>query len=194
MTMRRSCGRRGAGRLIGGLAGGGIGAAIDGAIGNSLTNSRPRPAPGVRFSIRFEKVRPHTLLVAVIAGALLWLRTLSAPLDSLVQGGQGLPSTVVSAARLWLARRRLAPVHKRVLIPAEHARVVFPQAPLRGPFTGSAGWWWLNLTRSVAPGEKFADYSAKDPGGIAVALEAGSRSFETRKGSDHPGAVFHKAR
>jgi hypothetical protein len=38
---------------LGGLVGGFVGAAVDDSIGNSIGSYRPRPAPGVRFSIRF---------------------------------------------------------------------------------------------------------------------------------------------
>jgi phospholipase/carboxylesterase len=116
-----------------------------------------------------KKTLLAALLLIVVAGSLLWLRTLTAPLDSLVQGGQGPPTVVLlhgygSRAEDWLQ------FNEQFSWPP-NARVIFPQAPLRGPFTGERGWWWLNIESNIPPGERFPDYSAKDPGGIAVAAK-----------------------
>jgi phospholipase/carboxylesterase len=106
-------------------------------------------------------------LVAVVAGALLWLRTLTAPLESIVQGGSGPPTVVLlhgygSRAEDWLQ------FDEKWQFPSNTLRI-YPQAPLRGPHTGQRGWWWLNLDGHVPPGEQFPDYTTTNPGGIKVA-------------------------
>lgn len=108
-------------------------------------------------------------LVSVIAVSLLWLRSLSAPLSAIGQGGNGPPTVVLlhgygSRAEDWLQ------FNDRLAFPA-NTRVVLPQAPLRGPYTGQRGWWWLNIDGHVPAGQRFPDFSAKDPGGIAVAAK-----------------------
>lgn len=107
------------------------------------------------------------LLAAAVVGGLWWLRTLSAPLDAFVRGGQGPPTIVLlhgygSRAEDWFQFERLFAF-------PPNTRIVFPQAPLRGPFTGQRGWWWLNIEGNVPPGERFPDYSKRAPGGIATA-------------------------
>jgi phospholipase/carboxylesterase len=107
------------------------------------------------------------LLIAVVVGALWWLRTLSAPLDAFVRGGAGPPTIVLlhgygSRAEDWFQFEKLFAF-------PPNTRIVFPQAPLRGPFTGQRGWWWLNIEGNVPEGDRFPDFSTKDPGGIAVA-------------------------
>jgi phospholipase/carboxylesterase len=108
-------------------------------------------------------------LVAAVAASVWWLRSLSAPLDSIVQGGDGPPTVVLlhgygSRAEDWLQ------FNGHFAFPP-NTRVILPQAPLRGPFTGQRGWWWLNLEGNVPEGQRFADYSNKSPGGIAVAAK-----------------------
>jgi len=107
------------------------------------------------------------MLAAIIATAVLWLRTLTAPLDAIVQGGQGPPTVVLlhgygSRAEDWLQ------FNERFAFPP-NTRVLYLQAPLRGPHTGQRGWWWLNIADNIPQGERFPDYSSKDPGGIAIA-------------------------
>lgn len=107
------------------------------------------------------------LLTAIVVASVWWLKTLSAPLDAIVQGGSGPPTLVLlhgygSRAEDWLQ------FNEHFDLPP-NTRIILPQAPLRGPFTGQRGWWWLNLEGNVPPGEVFADYSAKDPGGITIA-------------------------
>lgn len=116
-----------------------------------------------------RKILLTTALVAVIAASLWWLRSLSAPLRAIVQGGDGPPTVVLlhgygSRAEDWLQ------FNDHFAFPA-NTRVVLPQAPLRGPHTGQRGWWWLNIDGNVPSGQRFPDFSAKDPGGIAVAAK-----------------------
>lgn len=106
-------------------------------------------------------------MIGAIAGALLWLRLLSAPLDSIVQGGSGPPTVVLlhgysSRAEDWMQ-------FKDAFAFPPSTRLVFLQAPLRGPLSGQRGWWWLNINGNTPAGNEFPDFSAKDPGGIAVA-------------------------
>jgi phospholipase/carboxylesterase len=106
-------------------------------------------------------------LLVVIAASLLWLRLLSAPLQAIVHGGTGPPSLVLlhgygSRAEDWLQ------FEPKFSLPG-NTRLIYPQAPLRGPWSGRRGWWWLNLNGHVPPGETFADYSKLHPPGIQVA-------------------------
>ena len=56
---------------------------------------------------------------------------------------------------------------EKIAVP-NSGRLIFPQAPLRGP--GPArGWWWLDISGNVPPGERFPDFSTKSPGGIKIA-------------------------
>ena len=106
-------------------------------------------------------------LLVVIAASLLWLRLLSAPLQAIVHGGTGPPSLVLlhgygSRAEDWLQ------FEPKFALPG-NTQLHYLQAPLRGPWSGARGWWWLNLNGHVPPGETFADYSKLHPPGIQVA-------------------------
>jgi phospholipase/carboxylesterase len=48
-------------------------------------------------------------------------------------------------------------------------RLIFLQGPLRGPISGSRGWWWLNLEGNIPQGERLPDLSSIKPVGIKVA-------------------------
>lgn len=107
------------------------------------------------------------ILVLIVVVSLWWLRTLTAPLESIVIGGDGPPTVVLlhgygSRADDWMQ------FNDAFAFPS-HTRLVYPQAPLRGPHTGQRGWWWLNIEGNIPAGRQFPDYSEKDPGGIAVA-------------------------
>ncbi|HUQ86903.1 MAG TPA: alpha/beta fold hydrolase [Vicinamibacterales bacterium] len=106
-------------------------------------------------------------LLITIAASLLWLRLLNAPLQAIVHGGTGPPSVVLlhgygSRAEDWFQ------FEQTWSLPA-NTQLIYPQAPLRGPLSGSRGWWWLNLNGHTPAGEVFADYSKIHPGGIEVA-------------------------
>ena len=106
-------------------------------------------------------------LLVVVGAALFWLRTLSAPLGAIVHGGSGPPSLVLlhgygSRAEDWLQ------FESKLSLPS-NTQLIYLQAPLRGPWSGRRGWWWLNLNGHRAPGEAFADYSKIHPPGIQVA-------------------------
>jgi phospholipase/carboxylesterase len=106
-------------------------------------------------------------LVAVIATALFWLYHLTAPLEAITRGGDGPPTVVLlhgygSRAEDW------AQFEPALAFPP-NTRLVYPQAPLRGPWSGRRGWWWLNLRGLIPEGEQFADFSKANPGGIKVA-------------------------
>jgi phospholipase/carboxylesterase len=114
-----------------------------------------------------KRTLPVAALVVVIAASLWWLRTLTAPLESIVKGGAGPPTVVLlhgygSRAEDWLQ------FEEKWQLPL-NTRRIYPQAPLRGPHTGQRGWWWLNLNGHVPAGERFADYTNSNPGGIKVA-------------------------
>ena len=106
-------------------------------------------------------------LLVVIAAALAWLRLLSAPLQAIVHGGSGPPALVLlhgygSRAEDWLQ------FEPKFSFPGS-TQLIYLQAPLRGPWSGRRGWWWLNLAGHTPPGESFADFSRLHPPGIQVA-------------------------
>ena len=107
------------------------------------------------------------ILIGFILAAAAWLRMLSAPLAVIERGGPGPPTLVLlhgygSRAEDWLQ------FEERWQLPAGTRRV-FPQAPLRGPWSGQRGWWWLHLEGYVPRGQRLPDMSHADPGGIKVA-------------------------
>ena len=113
----------------------------------------------------------RALTIAVLgvmtAAAVVWLWVLTAPLGAVVGGGSGPPSLVLlhgygSNAGDW---RQFEP--RFAFRP--HTQLHYLQAPLRGFWSGSRGWWWLNLEGHVPPGGLFADYSTVHPAGIRVA-------------------------
>lgn len=113
----------------------------------------------------------RAFFVLILAGFVVlsaaWLVTLTAPLATIERGGSGPPTLVMlhgygSRAEDWLQfedRWQLPP----------NTRRVFPQAPLRGPWSGQRGWWWLNLDGNIPKGETLPDYTHANPGGIKVA-------------------------
>jgi phospholipase/carboxylesterase len=118
------------------------------------------------------------LLIATAAG-LLWLRQLTGPLEAIVRGGSGPPELVLlhgygSRAEDWLQ------FESRFSLPP-NTQLVYLQAPLRGPWAGRRGWWWLNLTGHVPPGEMFADYSKIHPPGIQAAARRVRDSLKDMK-------------
>jgi phospholipase/carboxylesterase len=105
--------------------------------------------------------------LAVTAAALVWLWLTTAPLTAIVHGGSGPPSVVLlhgygSRAEDWLQ------FEPKFSLPV-NTQLHYLQAPLRSPWAGRRGWWWLNLNGHVPPGETFADYSNIHPPGIQVA-------------------------
>ena len=105
-------------------------------------------------------------LSAFVIAAAVWLRVQNAPLDAIVRGGNGPPAIVLlhgygSRAEDWLQ------FVGQIETPS-NARLIFPQAPLRGP--GRRGWWWLRegLGRQHGP---LPDLSQASPGGIKVASQ-----------------------
>lgn len=107
------------------------------------------------------------ILIAFALGASLWLWIQTAPLDAIVQGGPGPPTIVLlhgygSRAEDWLQ------FVGKIQVP-NNGRLIFPQGPLRGPVSGSRGWWWLNIEGHVPEGRQLPDFSTANPGGIKVA-------------------------
>lgn len=107
------------------------------------------------------------ILIAFALGASLWLWIQTAPLDAIVQGGPGPPTVVLlhgygSRAEDWLQ------FVGKLQVP-NNGRLIFPQGPLRGPVSGSRGWWWLNIEGHVPEGRQLPDFSTANPGGIKVA-------------------------
>jgi phospholipase/carboxylesterase len=106
-------------------------------------------------------------LALFVVGATTWLWILSAPIDAIERGGAGPPSLVLlhgygSRPEDWLQ------FESKWSLPG-NTRLYYLQAPLRGPWTGQRGWWWLNLNGHVPDGETFADYSKIHPPGIQLA-------------------------
>ncbi len=107
------------------------------------------------------------ILIVFAIGAAFWLWIQSAPLSAIVQGGAGPPTLVLlhgygSRAEQWLQ------FVGTIQVPND-GRLIFLQGPMRGPLSGSRGWWWLNIEGHIPPGERIADFSASNPGGIKVA-------------------------
>src|SRR5262245_36055129 len=103
-------------------------------------------------------------LVVAIVASLAWLSVLAAPISAIVHGGTGPPSLVLlhgygSRAEDWLQ------FESKWSLPG-NTQLHYLQAPLRGPWSGRRGWWWLNLNGHVPPGETFADFSKIHPPGI----------------------------
>jgi phospholipase/carboxylesterase len=60
--------------------------------------------------------------------------------------------------------------------------MVFLQGPLRGPVSGSRGWWWLNIEGHIPEGQQLPDFSAANPAGIKVASRLVRDYLETIEG------------
>ena len=107
------------------------------------------------------------VLVSFIVIAMGWLYLQTAPLSAIVRGGDRPPTLVLmhgygSRAEDWLQ------FEGRLNIP-NNGRLILLQGPLRGPLSGSRGWWWLNLEGHIPEGQRLPDYSTANPGGIKVA-------------------------
>ena len=112
-----------------------------------------------------------------IAAAWLWLQR--APLSAITRGASGPPTVVLlhgygSRAEDWLQFED----HWKC---PERTRRVLLQAPLRGPFDGSRGWWWLHLETYVAAGAPAPDMSHAHPGGIKVAAKLVRDAIKSEK-------------
>jgi phospholipase/carboxylesterase len=106
-------------------------------------------------------------LVALIAVALWWLYLQTARLAAIVRGGDHPPTLVLmhgygSRAEDWLQ------FEGRLQIP-DDGRLILLQGPMRGPLSGSRGWWWLNIEGHIPEGERHPDFSTANPAGIKVA-------------------------
>lgn len=107
------------------------------------------------------------LLIAFAVSALVWLWVQRAPIrNAIVRGGAGPPTVVLlhgygSRAEDWLQ-------FVDRIQPPDNARLIFPQAPLRGLFVERRGWWWL---RDGLRGQRMPlpDFSGVNPGGIKIA-------------------------
>jgi phospholipase/carboxylesterase len=114
-----------------------------------------------------RRLLPFLVLIAFTTVASLWLWTRTAPLASIVRGGDGPPTLVLlhgygSRAEDWLQ------FEEKWRLPTGTRRL-YPQAPLRGPLTGQRGWWWLGLEGYVPEGARLPDMSRASPGGIKLA-------------------------
>jgi phospholipase/carboxylesterase len=67
-----------------------------------------------------------------------------------------------SRAEQWLQ-------FEQILRVPNDGRMVFLQGPLRGPVSGSRGWWWLNIEGHIPDGQQLPDFSIANPPGIKVA-------------------------
>jgi phospholipase/carboxylesterase len=126
-----------------------------------------QPAAGLIWWGAVKRAFFYAVPLAIVAAAIGWLFASRAPLSAIEMGGTGPPTVVLlhgygSRADDWL---QFEP-HWRL---PNNARRIYPQAPLRGPITGARGWWWLNIEGNIPAGERFPDYSSKNPGGIKLA-------------------------
>ena len=107
------------------------------------------------------------ILLAAVAAVVAWLYLQTARLDAIVRGGAGPPTVVLlhgygSNAEDWLQ------FVGKIQVPND-GRLIFPQGPLRGPFAGARGWWWLNIEGHIPAGARYPDFSKVTPGGITIA-------------------------
>ena len=107
------------------------------------------------------------VLVSFMLGAFAWLWIQTASLSAIVRGGDRPPTLVLmhgygSRAEQWLQ------FENAITVPND-GRLVFLQGPLRGPLSGSRGWWWLNIEGHIPEGKRFPDFSTANPAGIKVA-------------------------
>jgi phospholipase/carboxylesterase len=127
-----------------------------------------------------KRALPFVILVLFIVTASSWLWMQGAPLSAITRGGSGPPTIVLlhgygSRAEDWLQFEAPpspdgagAAVHFQ--FPAR-VRRVYLQAPLRGPWSGQRGWWWLHLESYVTAELRMPDLSHAAPGGIKVASQ-----------------------
>ena len=109
------------------------------------------------------------ILVVFVAAASSWLWMQSAPLTTIERGGSGPPTLVLlhgygSQAEDWLQ------FEEKWTLTA-NTRRVYPQAPLRGPWSGQRGWWWLHLEEYLTADTQMPDLSHASPGGIKIASQ-----------------------
>ena len=107
--------------------------------------------------------------MACVATASLWLWLQTASLSAIVRGGDGATALVLlhgygSRAERWLQ-------FESVLKVPGDGRLVFLQGPLRGPVSGSRGWWWLNVEGHIPEGARLPDFSNANPEGIKRASQ-----------------------
>lgn len=107
------------------------------------------------------------ILVAFVAASSVWLWVQTGSLAAIVRGGSGPLSLVLlhgygSRAEQWL------PFEHLIHVP-DDGRLVFLQGPLRGPVSGSRGWWWLNIEGHIPAGAMLPDFSQANPGGLKFA-------------------------
>lgn len=107
------------------------------------------------------------VVLTCVAGAAAWLWIREAPLSAIVRGGSHPPTLVLlhgygSRAEDWLQ------FEDAIKVPRD-GRLVLLQGPLRGPISGSRGWWWLNLEGHVPDGRRLPDFSRANPIGLKAA-------------------------
>ena len=126
--------------------------------------------------------RASLFLILIVSSSLaaFWLWMQTAPLETIERGGSGPPTLVLlhgygSRAEDWL---QFEPIWS---LPP-NTRRVFPQAPLRGPWSGQRGWWWLHLESYVPKGQQFPDMTRANPGGIKVAARLVRELLEGQSG------------
>lgn len=118
-------------------------------------------------SMSLKRIVLLGVLLSFIAVASAWLWIQTASLSAVVRGGDHPPSLVLmhgygSRAEQWLQ-------FENVIKAPDDGRMVFLQGPLRGPFSGGRGWWWLNIEGHIPNGQRLPDFSAANPAGIKVA-------------------------
>jgi phospholipase/carboxylesterase len=114
-----------------------------------------------------KRIALLTVAVALIAATsvLIWIRT--GAVSAIVRGGDGPISLVLlhgygSRAEDWLQ-------FEHVIDAPGNGKLVFLQGPMRGPLSGSRGWWWLNIEGHIPEGHKHPDFSTANPVGLSVA-------------------------
>ena len=114
-----------------------------------------------------KRILALAVLLSFMAAALVWLWVQTSSLSAIVRGGDRPPTLVLmhgygSRAEQWLQ-------FEGVITVPNNGRLVFLQGPLRGPVSGSRGWWWLNIEGHIPEGQRLPDFSTANPGGIKIA-------------------------
>jgi phospholipase/carboxylesterase len=117
--------------------------------------------------VSIKRILLFTALLAFITLSSIWLWMETATISAIVRGGDRPPSLVLmhgygGQPEDWLQ------FEGHIRVPND-GRLVLLRGPLRGPISGSRGWWWLNIEGHIPEGQSLPDFSIANPSGIKVA-------------------------
>ena len=121
------------------------------------------------------------VVAAIIAAGSGWLWIRATSLSAIIRGGSGRMSLVLlhgygSRAEEWLQ-------FEPVLRVPNNGRLIFLQGPLRGPLSGSRGWWQLDIAGHIPHGSRLADFSRANPSGLKLASRLVSKYLDSIDGA-----------